>query len=209
VSNDDATEDDDDLDAPPKTQIQTLKQPVRKPLPRADSSTPEEFRPPKPDTTLSPKPKVKGFRIGGKAKQVAAESPPQNEDDQETTPDLILPAPEGPLSSQANPDVNSTPKRAKRTFKIGGKGKGGDGGISQVHDTAPIMADRTRATHSPSVQLPSSSPVGKPAKEPSFIVEEQREETAEEKAERRRAELKRKTEEAARKQAQSKKKRRF
>jgi hypothetical protein len=105
-------------------------------------------------------------------------------------------------------DIDATPKKAKRTFKIGGRPKGALDGSSQAQDTAS-MADRTRATQSPSVQPPSSPPVGRSAKEPTPIKEEEREETAEEKAERRRAELKRKTEEAARKQAQSKKKRRF
>jgi hypothetical protein len=118
-----------------------------------------------------------------------------------------LPIKESP-SSRMTADMDATPKKAKRTFKIGGRGKGAMGGSSQVQDTAP-MADRTRATQSPSVQPPSSPPVGRPAKEPTPIKEEEREETAEEKAERRRAELKRKTEEAAKKQAQSKKKRRF
>lgn len=114
-----------------------------------------------------------------------------------------------PPSSQINADVNVTPKKAKRTFKIGGQGKGATSGSSQVQDSAPLMADRTRATQSPSAQPPSSPPLERSVKQPTPIVEEEREETAEEKAERRRAELKRKTEEAAKKQAQSKKKRRF
>jgi hypothetical protein len=114
-----------------------------------------------------------------------------------------------PKPSYLTADMDATPKKAKRTFKIGGRGKDAMGDSSQHHDTAPPMADRTRATQSPGIQPPSSPPVGRSAKDRTLIKEEEREETAEEKAERRRAELKRKTEEAAKKQAQSKKKRRF
>jgi hypothetical protein len=209
TESDDATEDDDDLDAPPKSQSQTLEQPTKKSPFRANSSTPEDLPSPRPDTPPAAKSKVKGFRIGGKVKQVAAESPPPDPKDQEPMPSVDDTTPKEPLSSQMIADVSSTPKKPKKTFKIGGKGKGGNGGSSQVHGTAPQVPDRTRDTYSPSVAPPSSPPVEKSAKEPSPIEKVEREETAEEKAERRRAELKRKTEEAAKKQAQSKKKRRF
>lgn len=153
------------------------------------------------------KPKAKGFRIGGKTKEIT----PQPQDHLDTSPDADAVPPTEPGSSQMIADVDSTPKKAKRTFKIGGKGKekGGVGGSSQVHDTAPLMADRTRVTRSPSALPPSSPPAPPSRRATPPVVEEEREETAEEKAERRRAELKRKTEEAAKKQAQSKKKRRF
>jgi hypothetical protein len=208
MSDDDATEDEDDLDAPPKSRSQTLSQPGRKSPPRAASSTPDELPFPKANTPPAARSKVKGFRIGGKAKQAAAETPLPDQEDHGTTPDLDDTSLKEPSPPQTAADVDSTPKKAKRTFKIGGKGKGGSGGSSQIPDSAPLIADRTRDTPSPSVQPPSSPPPGSTAKDPSPVVQE-REETAEQKAERRRAELKRNMEEAAKKQAQSKKKRRF
>jgi hypothetical protein len=204
VSDDDATEDEDDLDAPPKSRSQTLSQTVRKLSPRAASSTPEELPPQKATTPPPAKSKAKGFRIGGKAKQVGTDFPSPNHEDHEVTPELDDISLKEPLPSQSAANVDSTPRKATRNFRIGGKGKGSKGESSQVPDAVPAITDRTRDTQSPSVQPPSSPPV----KEPSPMVEE-RVETAEEKAERRRAELKRKTEEAAKKQAQSKKKKRF
>jgi hypothetical protein len=204
MSDDDATEDDDDLDAPPKSRSQTLCQTVRKSSPCAASSTPEELPSPKATTPPPAKSKGKGFRIGGKAKQAAPDLPSPNQEDHAITPEPDDISLKEPLPSQTAANVDSTPRKAKRNFRIGGKGKGSKGESSQDPDAVPAMADRTRDTHSPSVQPPSSPP----AKEPSPMVEE-KVETAEEKAERRRAELKRKTEEAAKKQAQSKKKKRF
>jgi hypothetical protein len=204
MSDDDATEDEDDLDAPPKSRSQTMSQTVRKSPSRAVSSSPEELPLPKAGTPSSPKSKAKGFRIGGKAKQAADEPQEPKREDHDVTPELDDISLKEPSPPQTTADVESTPKKAKRNFKIGGKGKDSKGESSQVPEAVPIMADRTRDTDSPSVQPPSSPP----AKEPSPVVEE-KVETAEEKAERRRAELKRKTEEAAKKQAQSKKKKRF
>lgn len=187
TSDTDTAEEDDDLDAPPKSQSQRSSQPTRKPPPRAKSSSPEHLFPPK----------AKGFRIGRRAKKASEEPLPSRTSEYlsvEATPNIDdVPADDSPPTANAE-----IPRKAKRNFKIGGKGKGSE--------PVPSMADRTRATHSPSVQ-PRSSP--RPAKEETPEVEEEYEETPEEKAERRRAELKRKTEEAAKKGAQSKKKRRF
>lgn len=207
VISDDATEDDEDLDALPKIQSQKSSQNARRPPPpRIKSPTPEA---PSPKSATPPvaMPKAKGFRIGGKTKETV----PQPQNHLNTSPDADAVPLKEPGSSQMIADIEQTPKKAKRTFKIGGKGKGkGDvGGSSQVQDTAPPMADRTRGTRSPSAPPPSSPPASRPGRVTSPVVEEEREETAEEKAERRRAELKRKTEEAAKKQVQSKKKRRF
>ncbi|KAH7406579.1 XRCC4-like factor-domain-containing protein [Phaeosphaeria sp. MPI-PUGE-AT-0046c] len=194
-SEDELTEDEDDLDAPPKSLSQRSCSLVQNPSPRAESRTPEE-QPTTSDVQPAGQPKKKGFRIGGKAKQVLA-SPVQDEQPNEEPP-----------SSQMMGDDVTSPKKPKRTFKIGGKGKGGTNSGLQVLEAVQPMADRTRATQSPSVHFPSSPPAGPAVKEES-PEETMHEETAEEKAERRRAELKRKTEEAAKKQAQSKKKRRF
>lgn len=204
ASDDDATEDDDDLDAPPKVQSRRLLQSVRKPPLRKKSSTPEEPPSPQLDTASAAKTTVRTFRIGGKAKAMISKSPPLTHEDSDEPVTEDFPIKEPP-SSQTIADAEATPKKARRAFKIGGRGKGGTGGSSQILDTGPPMADRTRATLSPSVQPPSSPPVSIPVKEETPAAEE----TPEERVERRRAELKRKTEEAAKKQAQSKKKRRF
>jgi hypothetical protein len=205
---DDSTEDDDDLDAPPKSHSQRSSQSTRKPPPRAKSSTPEDVPLPKPDHRPVAQPKVKGFRIGGKIRKSFDESPPPVSEGLDTTTeghDVVM---QEPPPSQFNGRAEVSPKKAKRNFKIGGKGKEQAGGSTQTSEPAPPMTDRTRATHSPSIH-PRSSPVSRLAKEETPAEEEKHEETPEEKAERRRAELKRKTEEAAKKQAQSKKKRRF
>ncbi|KAF2029477.1 XLF-domain-containing protein [Setomelanomma holmii] len=191
--------DDDDLDAPPKSQgSQTASRKVTKSSARTKSPSPSSS----PPKVVAPpaKSKVKGFRIGGKAKKAQADSPPPTEVVRDATPATDN---EPPLPQQGA-DVEVTPNKVKRTFKIGGKGRTGQAGSSQV----PQMTDRTRPTHSPNAQ-PASSPPPMPMKEGTSVVKEEHEETPEEKAERRRAELKRKTEEAAKKQAQTKKKRRF
>lgn len=195
-SEDDVTED-DDLDAPPKNLSQSSDRVVRKSSPQAKSTTPDE---PLTVSNVEPadQPKKKGFRIGGKAKQISASPVPEEEPNEE------------PPSPRMTANDVASPKKTKRAFKIGGKGKSGTNSDSQAPEAAQSMADRTRATKSPSIQLPSSPPAGPAVKEETPVAEEtMHEETAEEKAERRRAELKRKTEEAAKKQAQSKRKRRF
>lgn len=206
-SDDGSTEDEDDLDALPQGPSQRASQSVRKPSPSEKASTPAKPRASIPDEPPAEKSKSTGFRIGGKTKPAAQEPPPVVEE-----PDAALGIGDQPVQEQppsrTNVESEATPKKAKRTFKIGGKGKCGAGDSSQVPETAQSMTDRTRATQSPSAQ-PPSPPKRRQVKEESPAVVEDREETAEEKAERRRAELKRKTEEAAKKQAQSKRKRRF
>ncbi|KAH8640671.1 hypothetical protein IG631_03612 [Alternaria alternata] len=101
-----------------------------------------------------------------------------------------------------------TPKKARKPFRIGGKGKTVDGNASQRAITISPSTNRIRITQSPTAEPPSSPPPSRVVKEMS-PVKEVHEETPEEKAERKRAELKRKNEEAAKKQAQAKKKKRF
>ncbi|KAF1916594.1 XRCC4-like factor-domain-containing protein [Ampelomyces quisqualis] len=198
-SEDDSTEDDDDLDASPQGPGQRSSQ--------TKAATPVEPRPSVPVEQLVEKRNSRGFRIGGKAKPVARDSPPP------TSPHAAPSTVDQPVKDQppshTNNQSEATPKKAKRTFKIGGKGKGGTGDGSHVPEMAPPMRDGTRAIQSPSAQPSSSLPKDRSVREESPALAVGREETAEEKAERRRAELKRKTEEAAKKQAQSKKKRRF
>jgi hypothetical protein len=200
----DATEDDEDLDAPLKTHSQRSSQSANKQPAKEILAKPDKAPSPKIDPMPPARPKVQGFRIGGKAGKVG-DSPPPNHDAIDTTLDTDDFLMKDPPSSQSNADVPVALKKPKRTFKIGGKGKSGTVSASQNPDEVPPIADRTRETQSPSIQPPSSLPVSRAIKEESPVVEE----TPEEKAERRRAELKRKTEEAAKKQAQSKKKRRF
>ncbi|KAL5119370.1 hypothetical protein ACEQ8H_002639 [Pleosporales sp. CAS-2024a] len=210
ASDEDATEDDDDLDAPPKTQTQRSSQAIgRPPPPLTKSSSLEAPSLPKSPALLPAKPKPKGFRIGGKPKQVSPDPPLLSQDKPDTIPDAHDRLMKEPPSSQITAAIETTPKKAKRRFKIGGKEKRALSGDSRVHDAEPTMTDRTKASESPSIQPPSSPPVVPSPREASPVVEEELDETAEEKAERRRAELKRKTEEAAKKQAQGKKKRRF
>jgi hypothetical protein len=111
-----------------------------------------------------------------------------------------------PFSSQT--DVFTTPKKSRKFFRIGGKGKAVEDGASQRATTTSPGKSRLRATQSPTVEPPSSPPLQRAARE-TTPVQEVIEETPEEKAERRRIELKRKNEEAAKKLAQQKKKKRF
>jgi hypothetical protein len=199
----DATEDDDDLDAVPKSQSRGSKLAVRKPPSQLKSHTPEPF-PPRKTASPAAKPKPKGFKIGGKVKTLALESPPP-EEKPPAIQDIDM---NEPPSSQLDIETDATPRKGRRTFKIGGKGRGTNGSASQRDITDSPNAKRTRAAQSPTAEPPSSPPaLTEPVMEET--PEPQHEETPEEKAERRRAELKRKTEEAAKKQALTKKKRRF
>ena len=105
----------------------------------------------------------------------------------------------------SQPSQATTPRKTRKPFRIGGKGKKAEDGASQRDMTASPSTQRFRATQSPTAEPPSSPPRMKEM----TPVEEVHEETPEEKAERKRAELKRKNEEAAKKQAQAKKKKRF
>jgi hypothetical protein len=206
---DDSTEDDDDLDAPPKSQSQSQGRTSRK-LPHRKSPTPEPSPSPSPRAPTPPatKAKSKNFRIGGKSRIDTESPPPLPQALNEPDPD-VLPARESvPPSSQPETQVNVTPKKARRAFKIGGKGRATDGDASQRAGTASASTHRIRASRSPAAEPLSSPPAGNAVKEMS-PVKDVHEETPEEKAERKRAELKRKNEEAAKKQAQAKKKKRF
>ncbi|KAI4660173.1 uncharacterized protein J4E79_005978 [Alternaria viburni] len=200
---DDSTEDDEDLDAPPKSQSQGLSRTPQKPT-RKRTPTPEPRSSPKATTPTAQKPKVSSFRIGGKSKR-ATESPPPSPPkpaDVEPEPE-IRPTRESVPPSQ--PSQATTPKKTRKPFRIGGKGKKAEDGASQRDMTASPSTQRFRATQSPTAEPPSSPPRVKEM----TPVEEVHEETPEEKAERKRAELKRKNEEAAKKQAHAKKKKRF
>jgi hypothetical protein len=204
ASDDESTED-EDLDAPPKSQSQSSNQVLSKPPPSAKSPTPEASTPRK---TKSPATKPKaGFRIGGRAKTPVVESP--QVEHSHATQEIGDVSIKEPPSSQRDTEVDATPKKAKRTFRIGGKGKAANGEGSQRDVTMSPKAVRTRATQSPTAERPSSPPAPLRAVKKETPMEPENKETPEEKAERRRAELKRKAEEAAKKQGQTKKKRRF
>ncbi|KAI4952364.1 hypothetical protein J4E91_002833 [Alternaria rosae] len=200
---DDSTEDDEDLDAPPKSQNQVPgRTPQKASLKR--TPTPEQHSSPNVLTPSVQKPKVSSFRIGGKSKR-ATESPPPSPKPADAEPEPeILPTRESVPASQ--PNQAATPKKTRKPFRIGGKGKKAEDDASQRDVTASPSTQRFRATHSPTAEPPSSPPKIMKEMTP---VEEVHEETPEEKAERKRAELKRKNEEAAKKQAQAKKKKRF
>jgi hypothetical protein len=153
------------------------------------------------------KAKAKNFRIGGKSKRVTESPPPLPQTQEEPDPDVLPTRESVPPSSQPGTQANVTPKKVRRAFKIGGKGKAVDGDASQRAGTASSpRTDRIRASRSPTAEPPSSPPRAVKEMTP---VKEEHEETPEEKAERKRSELKRKNEEAAKKQAQAKKKKRF
>ena len=168
--------------------------------------------PPAPaESATSPPPaskaKTKGFRIGGKAKKEFAKSPEPQVTAVDPSPEpsrvSVLPHPE--LDSQ----LNASPKKPKKAFKIGGKNKPSqDAASSQLEMANSPAAHRFRDAYSPT---PKSSPPLPPqdTREETTPVEPISEETSEEKAERKRAELKRRNEEMAKKQAQQKKKKRF
>lgn len=105
--------------------------------------------------------------------------------------------------------IETSPKKPRRAFKIGGKGKvSQDPASSQPEVIVSPSSSRFRDANSPT---PRSSPPPLPQEmqREETPVEEVHEETPEEKAERKRAELKRRNEELARKQAQHKRKKRF
>ncbi|KAH7377384.1 XRCC4-like factor-domain-containing protein [Pyrenochaeta sp. MPI-SDFR-AT-0127] len=198
-SEEESTEDDDDLDALPKSQSRSRSRTHRTFISRAKSSTPETPSPPKVTNLPATKVIGRGFRIGGKARQAENNltSPGENP---VTAPDVALP------SSPVDPEATSTPKKARRPFKIGGRGKAAPSDEQLRRDIDEM--DHTKPVKSPTADTPSSPPPSRVVKEET-PVEELPEETPEHKAERKRLELKRKNEEAARKQAQQKKKKRF
>lgn len=202
---DESTQDDEDLDAPPKSQSQSQT------LGHTPQQTRQLIRSPSPETPAEPatspppvsKPKAKGFRIGGKAKKSPLHSS-QNKDAITAEPSRASMPPPSQVEW-----IEVTPKKPRRTFKIGGKGKTSQDAASSQHgvDASPTT-NRFRDTHSPT---PKSSPPPMPQEmqNEEMPAEEVHEETPEEKAERKRAELKRRNEELSKKQLQRKKKKRF
>ncbi|KAF2875970.1 XRCC4-like factor-domain-containing protein [Massariosphaeria phaeospora] len=212
VSEDETTEDDDDLDAPVKGETQSQLSSTQK---LQLESTPP---PPEPShttrTIISPrqKPKSKGFRIGGAKKPDA--TPLESVDGGTYRHEGVASGrdtDESIMSASQPPPTDA--KTVRRPFRIGGKHQetSKSGGTSSIPpastkatqgggDPAPerVSAVNAQPSFTTNAQLEARSP-----------MEEEREETPEEKAERKRLELKRKNEELAKKQAQSKKKKRF
>ncbi|KAI8932258.1 hypothetical protein NX059_010459 [Plenodomus lindquistii] len=205
------SEDEDDLDAPPKSQGQSQSQNWKRPDKLPCAKTPKPVPPAEPEVSQveSTKPTSKCFRIGGRTKPIPDKSPSSSQDQSAATPNVdVLPSRGSvPPSSQLDSQVMNTPKKARRQFKIGGKGKNNDDDPSQCATASP-RTNRTRAVLSPTME-PRSSPPPPTAMKEETPMEEIKEETPEEKAARKRAELKRKNEEAAKKQAGQKKKKRF
>lgn len=210
VDEDDSTEDDGDLDAPSRSQTQSQTQAGSRAAGPARQSTksPSTKSPSEPINSPPPvtRPKAKGFRIGGKAKKDSPEiSQEENitarQDDEEPQHSVLPP-------SHGGSQVDTSPKKPRKPFRIGGKHKASqDVASSQRNVTTSPTTSRFRDAHSPT---PKSSPPPMPQMEAEATpVEEVHEETPEEKAERKRAELKRRNEEIAKKQAQHKKKKRF
>ncbi|USP76287.1 hypothetical protein yc1106_03561 [Curvularia clavata] len=200
----DSTEDEVDLDAPLGSQIQHQVPNASQPL-RQKSMSPIPSSPPRAAASSSGKATTGGFRIGGRPGR-ASPSPPsvRGDLDARSKPDDVLITRESVPPSQTQPGIPVTPKKARKLFKIGGKGKAIDADPSQRATTASPSKNRIR-TRSPTAGPPSSPPLTKEVTPVQEVVEE----TPEEKAERRRTELKRRNEEAAKKLAQQKKKKRF
>ncbi|EMD69456.1 hypothetical protein COCSADRAFT_177213 [Bipolaris sorokiniana ND90Pr] len=204
----DSTEEELDLDTPAiscnPTQVQeSLQSQYRK------SPSPEHLSPPPTIASSAKKTNVSSFRIGGERRGTSpSSSPSPGIPDGEASSDDILTTKEAAPPSPKQADVASTPKKSKKPFRIGGKGRSSKDGASQRATTISPSKIRMRATQSPTAE-PPSSPLPHSVTREMTPAEEEVEETPEEKAERRRAELKRRNEEAAKKQAQQKKKKRF
>ena len=159
---------------------------------------------PPPKATNSPAAKTKAdtFRDGSKSK-TAIESPPSlpMTTGTDVHPDDLLLTRESAPSSSPPIQAITTPKKTRKPFRIGGKGK-------VIDQEATRSTFRVGKTQSPAVEPPSSPPLPKTMR-PTTLIKDIIEETPEEKAERKRTELKRKNEEAAKKLAQAKKKKRF
>jgi len=185
---------------PSRTRIQsqsraTYKSPSRKP-------SPKHSPPPKATSSSAPKTRVDAFRTGTKP-MTPTESPPTlpMTKGMDVHPDDLLLTRESPPPSSPPTQAITTPKKARKPFRIGGKGKATDQEATQ-------STFRVRKMQSPTVEPPSSPSLPKTVR-PTAPIKDVIEETPEEKAERKRAELKRKNEEAAKKLAQAKKKKRF
>jgi hypothetical protein len=194
VAEDDVmTEDEDeDLDAPPKSQSQRSQPP--------DNAA----RVVTPEPTLSSSPKRKGFRIGGAKTKQDKNSTLRDESAGDSGKDEASPT--API--RVDESVKAHPVR--RPFKIGGKKQQPADDQHDSHKPSFLhqgitnsrgpsgssWGEAVRRSPVPSAKVASSPP-----------PEEEHEETLEVKAERKRRELKRKNEELAKKQANKKKKR--
>lgn len=212
-----STEDEEDLDVLPEShsrnQIQSQSRekqdyspPAKSPVIKSRPSLPH----PGADIESPAKPKTRGYQIGGKAKKVPFKSSSQSEDTGSGESEGIFLSKESiPPPVQCDSQTCTSPRKVRRQFKIGGKGKTSNEDTSQHESTDILERTRIRPILSPTTEPPSTLPPQDLLKEET-PVQEHNEETPEEKAERKRAELKRKNAEAAKKQAQLvKKKRRF
>lgn len=200
-----STDDDDDLDRPIQSQSQTQKHShiIQKSPPQARSPSPQELPTPNLETQPEATSKRKVFRIGGKTKDWIKEPSPPVQRQENIAADKYTAASSPP--QHVPTEAGSTPKKVRRPFKIGGKGKSTNVGGQEDEDSV-TTTNQKKIIQSPRAQ-PASLPRARVMKD--ATPEKTQEETPEEKAERKRAELKRKNDEAAKKQAQSKKKKRF
>lgn len=200
-------DEDDDLDGPSKKSWSKQHGPERKaPLPSQSPAQSDDV-----DGTKR-LPVGKRFIIGGKSNRTSERdsSTPPGDGHSGQAEDVHAPTALVSESANVEPQPNTTMKKTRRPFKIGGKTKHlSERDDQEDNHLLDIMA-RARATPSPAIE-PSSPPAPRALAQESSIGEDVHEETPEQKAERKRAELKRKNEEAARKQAQQqlKKKKRF
>ncbi|KAF9690714.1 hypothetical protein EKO04_011535 [Ascochyta lentis] len=209
IDEDESTEDDDDLDAPSRSQSHSQSQ-SHSHTPRQTrqrTKSPSPIAPSEPATSPPPaiRPKARGFRIGGKAKETTSEPPRQENEPAPQNKEATQSS--APTLSQVDSQTDTSPKKPRKAFRIGGKPKASQEAAATQLDTAAPPTSRFRSAGSPT---PKSSPPPMPdVGIEAASIEEVHEETPEEKAERKRHELKRRNEEIARKQAQHKKKKRF
>jgi hypothetical protein len=216
ADSEESTEDEEDLDAPPRTQRYSQSRAPTKTSPaKAKSPEPKQSSPPKSSSSIVQKPK--SFRIGGaKSRKPVVESPPLMaslgpgnvaKEDDDSDIDVTL---RTSTRASVEPTASTGVKVARKPFKIGGKHKASNQDSVMLSPTrlSNEKGDTTTSKESPvEPVLRNNTPAVKTEIEISTV--EEHEETAEEKAERKRQELKRKNEELAKKQAQNKKKKRF
>jgi hypothetical protein len=214
-SEDESTEDEEDLGAQPKSQSQSQPRTfiTRSPL-KEISPALRQSSPPNPSSSVVQKPK--GFRIGGaKSKKPVVESAPSTssvdtddvpKEDEEADVDANV---RTSMRASVEPTAITSTKAIRKPFKIGGKHKVSvQSSVVSPTGASNSKSDATTAKKTSVEPIPRrNTPVIKTEVEGSPM--EEHEETAEEKAERKRQELKRKNEELAKKQAQNKKKKRF
>ncbi|KAF2787407.1 XLF-domain-containing protein [Melanomma pulvis-pyrius CBS 109.77] len=216
VHEDETTEDEEDLDAPPKSQNQSLGRATTRQSSTKDRSPEPKLSPvPKPSSSSAQKPK--GFRIGGaKSKEPAVELPRETSLHAEhAQEERDAEEPNASIPTRAKSGVESTTstavKPARKAFKIGGRHKTSteDSAVLSPPKTSKSKGDIESAKEALVEPVPQKRSADVKTEVDTSSPAEEHEETAEEKAERKRRELKRKNEELAKKQAQNKKKKRF